>query len=230
MDIENTKIGDLVLVKNNQFIALHKPAGIPVQPDKSEEISLFQLAEIYCKHPLQLVHRLDRPTSGVVVFAKNKRAAAHLSEQFREGRVAKTYWAVVKDLPNGQPEGTLTHYLVHNAHTGKSELGTAEMPQAQAADLKYRLLASSDTYHLLEIRPSTGRFHQIRAQLAAAGAPIKGDVKYGARRGNKDRSIHLHAHTIELAHPVSGVRVAIEAHAPNDEDALWRALFELINK
>lgn len=220
-------IGDWVIEKNNQYIALAKPPGIPVQADKTGDKSLFQLAEIYVKSKLGIVHRIDRPASGVVIFAKNKKAIGVLSDQFRDKTVNKTYLAVVKNKPEND-SGTLRHYLKKNSRTKKTEVHDAEVPGGKLAELNYRLLGSSDNYHLLEVQPVTGRFHQIRAQLAAVGSPIKGDVKYGARRSNRDRSIHLHAWKLEFQHPVSNEKIALLAPLP--KDPIWDYFAENVLK
>jgi len=211
-------IGNWVIEKNNQFIVFSKPAGVPVQADKTGDKSLLQLAEIYTKSKLNLVHRIDRPASGVVLFAKNKKAVGVLGDQFREKKVSKTYLAVVKNKPEKE-SGTLRHYLKKNGRTKKSEAHEEEIKGSKLSELKYRLLGSSDNYHLLEVEPISGRFHQIRAQLAAIGSPIKGDVKYGARRSNRDRSIHLHAWKLDFFHPVSNEKISLNAPLPND--SIW---------
>jgi len=216
------KPGDLVLYKNNQLIALNKPAGLPVQPDPTGDTSLHQLAEIYCQHPVHVVHRLDRPATGVVLFAKNKKALAALNEQFRQRAVGKTYLAVVEQAPP-EPAGTLEHLLLKDGRTNKTRVVPAGTPGAKPARLQYRLLGSGDRYHLLEVELLTGRHHQIRAQLSALGCPIKGDVKYGARRSNRDRSIHLHAWKLRFRHPVSLEVEEVVAPLPQD-DNLWAAL------
>lgn len=222
MNFETTQISDLILLKNNQFIAFNKPPGLPVQSDKSGDKSLLDLGEIFCRSTLYLVHRLDRAASGVAVLAKTKSAMTHISEQFHKGTVRKTYLAVVGNAPP-EEEGTLVHYLLKNEKDNRSKAFPKMVAHAQEATLHYRVLAHSDRYHLLEIELLTGRHHQIRAQLAAIGCPIKGDVKYGFRRGNKDRSIHLHSWKIAFDHPVSGERVEITAPLP--DDPLWKAFF-----
>ncbi len=212
-------IGDWVIAKNNQFIAFNKPAGIPVQADKTGDKPLLQLAEIYTKSKLFLAHRLDRPATGVVVFAKTKTMVGSLGDQFKERSVHKTYLAVVKDLPK-ESSGTLRHFLQKDGKTNRTGV-SADESLGDLSEMNYRVLASSDSYHLLEVQLITGRHHQIRAQLAAIGCPIKGDVKYGARRGNRDRSIHLHAWKLAFRHPVSGERV--ELTAPPPDDPVWNA-------
>ena len=186
------QIADLVLYKNNQLIALHKPAGVAIQRDKTEDKSLLDLAEIYTKHPLHLIHRLDRPASGIVLLAKNKKALAHLNRQFSERKVEKTYLAVVPRRALAE-QGQLRHYLKKNARHNRSRAFDREVPGSKKSCLEYQLIGRIDRYQLLRIELLTGRHHQIRAQLAAIGLPVKGDVKYGARRRNPDRSIHLHA-------------------------------------
>lgn len=213
-------IGDLVLYKNNQLIAFNKPAGLAVQGDRTGDKSLFDLAEIYVKHPLNLIHRIDRPASGVVLFAKNKRALARLNEQFKNRQVTKIYYAVVGERPE-KDEDELIHYLRKDARSNKSEALEEPAPGAAEARLRYRYLDSIENYHLLEIELITGRHHQVRAQLAAIGCPIKGDVKYGFRRGNRDRSIHLHARRLVFRHPVSGETEEVVAPVP--DDPVWNA-------
>lgn len=211
-----------ILYKDHQIFALNKPAGIAVQTDKTGDPALQGLAEVYCKQPLHAAHRLDRPASGVVVFAKTKTAMTTLTEQFRSRSVEKTYLAVVQSPPPAS-EGTLVHFLKKNEAKNVAKVYTEEQPGTERAEIRYRLLGSSERYHLLEIQLITGRHHQIRAQLAAIGCPIKGDVKYGFRRSNRDRSIHLHAWRIAFDHPVSGERIRLEALPPK-EDAVWKAL------
>ncbi len=220
---QHAPIGDWVILKNNQFIAFNKPAGIAVQPDKTGDMTLLQLAEIYTKSKLFLVHRLDRPATGIVVFAKTKTMVGSLGDQFKERTVRKTYLAVVKDLPP-EKEGTLRHFLQKNEKANRSGV-TEDEALGDLSEMRYRLLGSSENYHLLEVQLITGRHHQIRAQLAAIGCPIKGDVKYGARRGNRDRSIHLHAWKLGFQHPISGEQV--ELTAPLPVDPVWDA-FEAI--
>lgn len=217
--------GDWVLYKNNQLIAFNKPPALPVQADRGGSISLLELAQAYTKHPLHLVHRIDRPASGVVLFAKKPRALAHLNEQFRARRVDKRYLVVVGRLPD-PPEGMLRHWLKRNGRLNKSFVVEEGVEGAKEGILHYRHLGSSEHYHLLEVSLQTGRHHQIRAQLAAIGCPVKGDVKYGFRRSNPDRSIHLHAWKLGFDHPVSGVRVQLCALLP--DEPLWNVFRSLI--
>lgn len=218
-------IGDLVLYKNNQLIALNKPAGVSVQPDKSNDKSLIDLAEIYTSAKLHLIHRIDRPASGVVLFAKSKKGLANLNEQVRERQIKKTYLAVVAQAPEAQ-EGELVHFLRKNGKTNRSEAYDTENPNTKKAILRYRLLGSSERFHLLEIDLLTGRHHQIRAQLGAIGSPIRGDDKYGFRRGNRDRSIQLHAWKMAFRHPVSGEEVVLQADPP--DSPVWNAFAEYL--
>lgn len=210
-----------ILYKNNQLLVANKPPGISVQVDLTGDTSFMQMAEAYCHHPLFLVHRLDRPVSGVVAFAKTKTAAAHLSAQFRDRTAEKEYLAVVQ-TPPPETSGTLVHFIRKNTAKNLATAHAEDKPGSERAELRYMLLGSSDRYHLLQIQLITGRHHQIRAQLAAIGCPVKGDVKYGARRGNKDRSIHLHAWRLAFDHPVSGERVQLEAPLPAG-DPVWEA-------
>ena len=218
---ETFRIGDLVLYKNNQLIAFNKPAGLPAQADQTGDKALINLAEIYCQSKLHLIHRLDRPASGIALFAKTTGALASLNEQFRERQVEKVYLAAVAAKPE-PAEGVLRHYLLKQARQNRTLALAEERPGAKLAELSYRCIASSTHYHFLEIRLLTGRHHQIRAQLAAIGCPIKGDVKYGARRSNPDRSIHLHAWKLRFRHPVSGEWEEIIAPLPAG-DPLWRS-------
>lgn len=210
-----------ILYKDHQLIALNKPPGIAVLPDKTGDTAFQKLVEIYCKQPLHAVHRLDRPASGIMLFAKSKSAMTALTEQFRSRSVEKTYLAVVQNLPP-QPEGTLVHFVRKNEVKNLTSTFIKEQPGTERAELSYRLLGSSERYHLLEIQLITGRHHQIRAQLAAIGCPVKGDVKYGFRRSNRDRSIHLHAWRLAFVHPVSGERIQLTATPP--DDPVWNAL------
>lgn len=213
-------IGDLVLAKTNQYIAFNKPAELAVVKDKSGDKALLDLAQIYTKSMVYLTHRIDRPASGVVLLAKTKGALADINAQFQERKIKKTYLAVVGEKPEPS-SGTLVHFLKKNGKLNKSfavEEGTAG---AKKAELSYELLDSIDNYHLLKIELHSGRHHQIRAQLATIEAPIKGDVKYGFRRKNNDRSIHLHAWQLDFLHPVS--KEAVHLEAPIPEETVWQA-------
>lgn len=212
------QIGDHILYNNNQLIAVNKPAGAATQPDGSADKSMQELVEIYCKHPVQIIHRLDRPASGVLLFAKNKRAVAHLHKQFADRKVKKVYWAVVEQKPD-PTSGELKDDLIFNKNVNKA-FTSDDDEKSKSAELSYQLVAESDRYFLLEVALKTGRQHQIRAQLSGINCPIKGDVKYGARRSNKDRSIHLHARQLEFQHPINGKIEHLEAPAP--QEVLWQ--------
>lgn len=212
------RIGDKVIYKNNQFIAFNKPAAMATQPDLTDEVSLLNLAEIYTRAPLFLTHRIDRPASGVVLFAKTKRALQAINQQFKDRTIQKKYLAIVGNPPP-ETTGILHNQLIKNSKTNKTSAVNEENEKGVAAELRYQVLAKSEKYVLLEIDLITGRHHQIRAQLAAIGSPIKGDVKYGFKRGNKDRSIQLHAWKLSFIHPVSMEDVSIEAPLPSDP--LW---------
>lgn len=209
-------IGALVCFKTNQFIAFNKPPGIAVQGKDSADF--HQMVNAYARRSLFPVHRIDQPSSGLVLFARNAKAAASLSQQFAEGNVTRIYYAIVFPRPD-QNEADLTHHLVHHPKANKSSVAEMTSDESKECHLHYRYLGSSDTYHLLEVKISTGRPHQIRAQLAAAGLYIKGDVKYGARRANKDRSIHLHSGRLIIKHPVTQMEVIMEAPFP--DEVLW---------
>lgn len=214
------KISDLVLHKDNQIIAFNKPATLPCQPDKTGDKSLLNLGEIYAKTTLYPINRIDRPASGVVLFGKTTKAATSLNKQFQERSIEKTYLAVVGQLPEAK-EATLTHFLRKDARNSRARIEEKEGKNTKLAELHYRHLASIERYHLLEVKLLTGRYHQIRAQLAAIGSPLKGDVKYGFRRSNTDRSIHLHAWKLTFKHPTSHQR--IELCAPLPEENVWQA-------
>lgn len=222
-----------VIYEDNHLIAVDKTCSEIVQGDKTGDTPLSDLLkawlkEKYCKPGnvfVGVAHRLDRPVSGVVLFAKTSKALSRLNEMFRTGAVKKTYWAIVKKCPPAE-EGELVHWLARNEKQNKSYTYDVERPGAKQAILHYKLIAHSDKYYLLEIDLKTGRHHQIRCQLAKMGCPIKGDLKYGFDRSNKDGGISLHARSAEFIHPVSGQPVRIEAPVPDDN--LWKALSEAL--
>nr|WP_293300947.1 RNA pseudouridine synthase [Allomuricauda sp.] len=217
-----------VLYEDNHLIVVNKRSGDIVQGDKTGDTPLSDVVKQYLKEKynkpgnvyLGVVHRLDRPTTGIVVFARTSKALPRLNKLFSEGNAQKTYWAVVKNAPEKESE-TLTHWLVRNPKQNKSYAHTKEVPNSKKAILEYRILKKLDSYYLLEIDLKTGRHHQIRAQLAAIGCHIKGDLKYGAERSNKDGSIHLHARSLELEHPVKKEPLSFLAPPPNDP--VWNA-------
>ena len=211
-----------VLYEDNHVIGINKRVGDIVQGDKTGDIPLSEHLKAYLKKKynkpgeayLGVVHRLDRPTTGVVLFAKTSKALSRLNAMFADkAQVQKTYWALVDAMPP-ITEGTLTHWLVRNEKQNKSVAHNKEVQQSKKAVLHYKLLKSFDHYHLLEIDLITGRHHQIRAQLAAIGLHIKGDLKYGAKRSNPDGGICLHAYKLTFEHPVKKEIISIEA-APN---------------
>ena len=217
-----------VVYEDNHIIIVNKKSGEIVQGDKTGDRPLSDIVKDYIKEKyakpgavfLGVVHRLDRPVSGLVVFARTSKALSRLNKMFAEGEVHKTYWAITKNVPRDS-EGTLTHWLVRNEKQNKSYAYDHEKPNAKKAVLKYRVLSRSDNYSLLEVNLMTGRHHQIRCQLAAMGCPIKGDLKYGAPRSNPDGSISLMSRRVEFVHPVS--KETIIAEAPLPDDNLWHA-------
>ncbi len=218
-----------ILYEDNHLIAVNKRPGDIVQGDRSEDKSLLDLLKDYIKVKYDkpgdvyvgLVHRLDRPVSGVVVFAKTSKALTRMNELFRDGDVRKTYWAVVKNRPEME-DGTLIHHLRKNEKQNKSYVCKEGGKDGKRAELDYRLAGFTDKYWLLEVNLKTGRHHQIRAQLSAIGSPIKGDLKYGADRSNRDGSIHLHGRNVKFIHPVKKVELNITAPPP--KESLWGAL------
>ena len=219
------KPGELVLFKNNQVIAFNKPCGIPVQDDKTGDRSLLSMAQAYCQRPLHLLHRIDRPASGVVLFAKTNKALRSINRQFQDREVEKTYLAITTKgkLP---PAGELRHFLTKNAKLNKSFITETKQAGSKQAILQYKIVAGSDNYNLLQVVLQTGRHHQIRAQMAGSDCPIKGDVKYGFRRSNKDKSINLHAWKLAFRHPVSAERIEITAPWPDND--IWPVFQNLV--
>ena len=217
-----------VLFEDNHFIVINKQSGDIVQGDKTGDTPLSDLVKTYLKNKydkpgnvfIGVTHRLDRPTTGIVVFAKTSKALERFNKMLREHKVDKTYWAIVKNKPKIL-EDTLVGYLKKNPKNNKSTFFTSEKEGAKKAILHYKLIQSLNNYHLLEIDLETGRHHQIRCQLSAIGSPIKGDLKYGFDRSNKDGSIHLHARKITFTHPVTLESIAIIAPLP--PDAVWDA-------
>lgn len=218
-----------VLYEDNHIIIVSKSTSEIVQGDKTGDIPLSDTVAAYLKEKYNkpgnvfvgVAHRLDRPVSGVVVFAKTSKALSRLNDMFRVGKVDKRYLAIVKNRPQ-EIEAELVHYLVRNEQKNRSFAYNKEVPGSKKSILKYRLVGSSTNYNLLEIELMTGRHHQIRCQLAAIGCPIKGDLKYGAKRSNPDGGISLHARKIHFVHPVSKQPVTITAPVPDDN--LWHTL------
>jgi len=222
-----------ILYEDNHIIAVNKTSSEIVQGDKTGDTPISEELKSYIKEKyhkpgevfLGVAHRLDRPVSGVVLFARTSKALTRLNEMFRNQEIEKTYWAIVQNRPK-EPEGRLIHYLVRNEKQNKSYAYDTEKPNAQKAVLTYKLLADSERYHLLEVHLETGRHHQIRCQLAAIGCPIKGDLKYGAPRSNPGGGISLHARQIKFIHPVTKQPVEIIAPVP-ENDPLWSAFTNL---
>ena len=217
-----------VLYEDNHIIAVNKTSSDIVQGDKTGDTPLGEYVKAYIKQKynkpgevfLGVTHRLDRPTSGVLLFARTSKALTRLNKMFQDkGAMKKIYWALVDQLPQ-ETEGTLEHWLVRNQKQNKSYAYDEERPGSKRARLNYKLVKSSDRYHLLEIELLTGRHHQIRAQLAKIGCIIKGDMKYGFPRSNPGGGIHLHARSIEFMHPVKKEVVKIIAPVPDDN--LWK--------
>ena len=218
-----------VLYEDNHIIAVNKKPSDIVQGDKTGDRPLGEFVKDYIKKKynkpgevfLGVVHRLDRPVSGVILFARTSKALSRLNELFRSKQVQKTYWAVVKNKPNPTKDN-LVHYLKKNQQKNKSTAFNREEEGTLKSYLSYQLIKSLDNYHLLEVLPKTGRHHQIRVQLSKIGSPIKGDIKYGSDRTNKDASIHLHARKIEFIHPVKKEPISISATPPK-KDSIWKA-------
>ncbi len=221
-----------VVYEDNHIIIVSKSSGEIVQGDKTGDEPLSETVKKYIKEKYQkpgnvflgVVHRLDRPVSGLVVFAKTSKALSRLNNMFRDGEVHKTYWAIVRNTPR-EEEATLTHWLVRNEKQNKSYAYDHEVKNSKKAVLKYRVIGHTDHYSLLEVNLMTGRHHQIRCQLSKMGCPIKGDLKYGAPRSNADGSISLLSRRVEFVHPVSKETIAVEAPLPDDN--LWRAIADI---
>jgi 23S rRNA pseudouridine1911/1915/1917 synthase len=217
-----------VLYEDNHIIVINKAAGEIVQGDKTGDKSLCDAMKSFLKEKyakpgnvfVGLPHRLDRPVSGVVVFAKTSKALERLNTMFRDGAVKKIYWAITKGCPN-PGEGEINSWILRNEKMNKSFSYPKEVKGSKHALLYYRHIAASQNYNLIEVELKTGRHHQIRCQLSSIGCPIKGDLKYGAKRSNPDGSISLHARYIEFIHPVS--KEVIKVTAPLPQDKLWQS-------
>ena len=220
-----------VVYEDNHIVVVNKTSSEIVQGDKTGDTPLSEMVKQYLKEKynkpgnvfIGVTHRLDRPVSGLVVFAKTSKALPRLNEMFRNGEVKKTYWAIVKECPK-ETEGELVHYLARNEKQNKSYAYDKEVKNSKKAVLHYKLIGHSQNYYLLEVDLKTGRHHQIRCQLAKMGCPIKGDLKYGSPRSNPDGSICLHARTVQFVHPVSKEMIRLTAPVP--EGNLWNG-FEI---
>ena len=227
--IISTKSNLQILHEDNHLIVVNKRVGDIVQGDKTGDKPLSEVVKEYIKDKynkpgevfLGVVHRLDRPTTGIVVFARTSKALTRMNELFSNRETQKTYWAVVKNRPS-KDEETLVHYIKRNEKNNTSKAHIKEVPDSKMASLEYKIIKELDNYFGLEILLHTGRHHQIRVQLAAIGSPIKGDLKYGFDRSNPDGGIHLHARKLVFIHPVSKEAVTIIAPVP--EDVIWKAI------
>ena len=226
--MHSTKNNLQVLYQDNHLIIVNKRPGDISQGDKTGDKPLSDVVKEYLKEKynksgnvfLGVVHRLDRPTSGLIIFAKTSKALERLNKMLRNKKIKKTYWAVVKNKPKANKD-CLVHFLKKNPKNNKSTVFKKEVEGSKKAILQYKIIKILQYYSLLEIDLETGRHHQIRAQLSYIGFPIKGDLKYGFNRSNKDGSIHLHARKIEFTHPVSNSEISIYAPTPND--VIWNA-------
>ena len=219
-----------VVYEDNHIIVVYKESGEIVQGDKTGDTPLSETVKAYIKEKYQkpgavflgVVHRLDRPVSGLVVFARTSKALSRLNEMFRKGEVHKTYWALVQ--PSGNPVTaktfvTATHWLTRNEKQNKSYAYDREVPGSKKAVLRYRTIGQTERYQLVEVELLTGRHHQIRCQLSTLGMPIRGDLKYGAKRSNPDGSISLLSHHVEFIHPVSKQKIVLDSPLPDDK--IW---------
>ncbi len=221
-----TTLKDQIIYEDNHLIIVNKLPSQIVQGDKTGDEPLSEKVKKYIKDKynkpgdvfLGVVHRLDRPTSGLIIFARTSKALTRLNQMLKDHTIRKIYWAVVKELPP-EETGHLIHYIYRDTKKNKSFASVKERKDSKRAELRYRHIASSDKYHLLEIELLTGRHHQIRAQLTSVGCPIKGDIKYGYPRTNINASIHLHARKVEFIHPVKKEKMTFLAPPP--DDPLW---------
>ena len=228
MKIVSTKDNLQVLYEDNHIIIVNKRVGDIVQGDQTGDKPLSEVVKEYIKEKyekpgevfLGVVHRLDRPTTGLVIFAKTSKALSRLNESFKNRETQKTYWAAVKNMPT-KNEDTLTHYLVRNPKNNQSKAFDNEVKESKKASLTYKIIKKLDRFVILEIDLHTGRHHQIRAQLCKINCPIKGDLKYGFDRSNADGGIHLHARKLTFIHPVKKEELTIVAPTPNDP--IWNA-------
>ena len=229
MKIVSNKSNLQVLHEDNHLIVVNKRVGDIVQGDKTGDKPLSEVVKEYIKDKynkpgevfLGVVHRLDRPTTGIVVFARTSKALTRMNELFNNRETQKTYWAIVKNKPSN-PADTLVHFLKRNEKNNTSKAHLKEVPESKKASLSYQIIKKLDNYFVLEIDLHTGRHHQIRAQLQAIGCPIKGDLKYGFDRSNSDGGIHLHARKLVLTHPVSKKIITFNAITPKDN--IWNSI------
>lgn len=218
-----------VLYEDNHLIIINKPPGALVQGDKTGDAPISDDVKQYIKEKynkpgdvfLGVIHRLDRPVSGIVIFARTSKALTRMNEMFKKKEIQKTYWAVVQNPPK-ETSGTITTYTIKDSLMLKAKVYSKEVPKSKLCILDYKVIQESDRYYLLEVLPHTGRYHQIRSQLSYIGSPIKGDIKYGYPRTNPNGSIQLHARKIEFIHPVSKESISVTAPVPLN-DVLWQS-------
>lgn len=228
-------VEDRVLFEDNHFIAINKYSSEIVQGDKTGDQPLSETVKTFLKKKYNkpgnvfcgVIHRIDRPVSGVLLLAKTSKGLARMNAQFSSREVKKIYWAIVKNEPK-QVSGNLVHYLVKDEKKNMSKAFEKEMKNAKRSELNYTVIAKGDNYSLLEVDPLTGRHHQIRVQLSKIGLPIKGDLKYGAQRSNPDGSVSLHARKLIFNHPITGENIEIIAPVPNEK--IWLELAAGVNK
>ncbi len=229
MKIVSDKTNLDVLYQDNHIIVVNKRVGDIVQGDKTGDKPLSEVVKEYIKDKynkpgevfLGVVHRLDRPTTGIIAFARTSKALTRMNELFKMRETKKTYWAIVKKRPEKDSD-TLVHYLKRDEKRNTSKAHSKEVPESKMASLDYTVIKQLDNYTVLEINLHTGRHHQIRAQLAAIGSPIKGDLKYGADRSNPDGGISLHARKLEFTHPVTKLPITVTAPVP--QDSVWKSV------
>jgi 23S rRNA pseudouridine1911/1915/1917 synthase len=236
--VNNTNLDDIesrLLFEDNHLLAINKKPSEIVQGDKTGDACMVDMLKEFLRTKynkpgdayLGTIHRLDRPVSGIVLFAKTSKALSRMNELFRDRKVEKTYWAVVKNKPI-ENKAVLVHYLSKNEEKNKSRAYNSSRPGTLECRLEFEWLASIDNYHLLEVKPQTGRHHQIRVQLSTIGCPIKGDLKYGFNRSNPDASIHLHARQLDFIHPVKDTPLSLIAPVPSE--TVWQALEQAFNR
>jgi 23S rRNA pseudouridine1911/1915/1917 synthase len=225
-----------ILWEDNHLIIVNKAPGVLVQGDQTRDVPLSEIVKAYIKDTKQkpgevflgVVHRIDRPVSGLVIFARTSKALERMNEQFRNKAVQKTYWAVIAKPPE-PPEGRLTHFTLKDAEKLRAKIFAKEVTHSKECILDYKVLTHSERYYLLEVKPLTGRYHQIRAQLSHIGCPIKGDVKYGYPRTNDNGSIHLHARAVDFIHPVTKLPMHVEAPVPKG-DTVWEIISAMVKE
>ena len=225
----------LIIFEDNHLLVINKDAGVLVQGDKTGDTPLSDLAKAYVKEKYQkpgevfmgVIHRIDRPVSGLVLMARTSKALERMNEQFKNREIEKKYLAVVRNRPPANA-GNLVHWLIKNPETNVTKAYEKEVPNSMRSELNYKLIGELDGFYLLEVNPITGRPHQIRVQLASMNCPIVGDNKYGYPRGNKDKSICLHAHSVKFMHPVKKEEMQLFAALPQDN--FWQKFLPLVKQ